>query len=144
MKNLDELFKNAARLNAPDSLQRRVMEEIRADERAGKHGWFAIFAEWLRSSLTGPMRAGFAFGAVTAAVALAVVVNAPDIKAPAPIALVAEKGQINDYMNETIGDMYAGAGSVINAAALNPDDVNEFVTTNVESVFWIDGGADNA
>ena len=143
MKNLDDLFKNAARLDAPDSLQGRVMEKIRADESAGKPGWLATLAEWLRLSLAVPMRAGFAFGAV-AAVALAIVVNAPYIKAPAPIAVLAEMGQINDYIHDNVGDVYAGAGGVNSAPALESDDLNEFVTTHVESVFWINGGSDNA
>lgn len=144
MKNLDELFKNAERLNAPDTLRKRVMEEIRADEKARKPGWVTALAEWLRRPLTGPARAGFAFGAVTAAVALAIVVNAPDVKVPAPIAVVAEMRQVNDYIHETLGDVYTGAGNVNSAATLESDDVNEFVKTHVESVFWINGGSDNA
>lgn len=144
MKNLDELFKNAARLNAPDSLERRVMEGIRANERAGSPGWFTALGGWLRSSLTGPARAGFAFAAVTAVVALAIALNAPDVKVPAPSAVVAEMRQVNDYIYETLGDVYAGAGNVNSAATLESDDVNEFVKTHVESVFWINGGSDNA
>jgi hypothetical protein len=144
MRNLDELFKNAARLNAPDALQRRVMDEIRANERARKPGWLASLTEWLRLPFTGPARAGFAFGAVVAVVAVAIVVNAPGVKAPAPTPVLAEMWQINDYIHDTVGDAYAGAGSVNSVAALESDDVNEFVTTHVESVFWIDGGSDNA
>jgi hypothetical protein len=144
MKNLDELFKNTARLNAPDSLERRVMEAIRANENSGAPGWFTALAELFRSSLTGPARVGFALGAVTAAVALAIVVNAPAVKVPAPIAVVAEMRQVNDYIHETLGDVYAGADNVNSAATLEPDDVNEFVETHVESIFWINGGSDNA
>lgn len=144
MKNLDELFKNVARLEAPDTLQRRVMEEIRAHERESEPGWLATLARWLRLSLTRPARVGFALGSVAAAVTIAILVNAPDIKAPAPAAVVADMSQINDYMNEELGDAYAGTWSVNGASALGSDDVNEFVTTHVESVFWINGGSDNA
>lgn len=144
MKNLDELFKNAVRLNAPDTLQRRVMEEIRVHESERKPGWLDAVAEWFRLSLTHPARAGFALGAVAVAVAISIAVNAPDIKAPAPASVVADMSQINDYMNETLDDAYAGAWSFNGALAVESDDVNEFVKAHVESVFWIDGGSDNA
>lgn len=143
MKNLDELFRNATKLNAPDTLQARVMEEIRADAMPRKPGWLTALTERLRLQLSVPARVGFALGAV-AAVTIAIAVNAPDIKAPAPAVVVAEMSQVNDYMNETLGDAYTGAWSVNGAAALESDDVNEFVKTHVESVFWINGGSDNA
>lgn len=144
MKNLDELFKNAERLNAPDTLQQRVMEKIRADEKARKPAWVTALAEWLRWPLTGPARAGLAFGAVTATVAIAIALSGQGLKVPASPPAVAEMGQINEYIHETVGATYAGAGGVNNAETLESDDVNEFVATHVESVFWINGGSDNA
>lgn len=144
MKNLDELFRNTARLNAPDTLRKRVMEGVCASESERKPGWLDAVAEWFRLTLTHPARVGFALGAVAVAVAISIAVNAPDIKAPAPTSVVADMSQINDYMNETLDDAYAGAWSVNGAPSLEPDDVNEFVKAHVESVFWIDGGSDNA
>lgn len=144
MKNLDDLFRNTARLDAPDTLQRRVMEEIRANERERKPGWLDTVADLLRSSFTHPARAGFALATVVVAVAVSIAVNAPDMKAPAPIAQAPDMSQINDYINETLGETYAGALGVNGASSMESDDVSDFVATHVESIFWIDGGSDNA
>ncbi|MBF0291434.1 MAG: hypothetical protein HQK86_04685 [Nitrospinae bacterium] len=144
MRNLEELFKNTPRLEAPDTLQRRVMEEIRAHEKERKPGWFDTVADLLRSSLTHPARAGFALATVAVAVAVSIAVNTPGIRAPRQIVQAPDMSQINDYMDETLDDTYAGAWGVNGASSMESDDISDFVATHVESVFWIDGGSDNA
>jgi hypothetical protein len=140
MRDLDELLKNAGRLEAPDSLKQRVMREIRADDRTEKPGWLVDLAEWLRRSLTGPARAGVALATVAVALAVAIGVHSPWPEAPVSIMAVVE---MDEFLEEMIGPMHAALLDA-NGAAAESDDVNDFVTTHVESVFWIDGGPDNA
>ncbi len=144
MRNLDELFKSAERLNAPDSLKERVMETIHVHEKAGKSGWSVRPAEWLGNLFTRPARAGFALAGVAVAVAVAIGVHAPRPEAPPSVVAVGEKNEINEFLGETIGPVYSARRDLNGAAGMVPDDVDEFVKTSVESVFWINGGSDNA
>ena len=140
MKSLDDLFKSVKKLEAPDSLRRRVMETIHAHETAEKSGWLAWPADWLRGLFQNPARAGFALAAV--AVAIMIGVHAPRPDAPAP-AMVTES-EINEFLRETIGPVYAARWEINSGSIMVSEDVNEFVKTSVESVFWIDGDSDNA
>ena len=144
MRNLDELFKSAERLNAPDSLKQRVMETICVHEKAVKPSWLPRPAEWLGDLFTRPARAGFALAAVSVALAVAVGVHAPRPEAPATLVAAGEISEINEFMGETIGPVYSTRRDLNGSAAMVSDDVDEFVKTTVESVFWINGGSDNA
>lgn len=144
MKNLDELFKSAERLNAPDSLKQRVMETIHVHEKAGKPGWLVRPAEWFSNLFTRPARAGFALAAVAVAIAVAVGVHEPRPEAPASVVAAGERSEINEFLGETIGPVYSARRDLNGGAIMVSDDVDEFVKTTVESVFWINGGSDNA
>jgi hypothetical protein len=142
MKSLDDLFESVKKLEAPDSLQRRVMEAIRADEAAEKYGWLVWPADWLRGLFQNPARAGFALACVSVAVAVMIGVHAP--RPDAPAMELTEKSEINEFLRETIGPVYAARWDINSGSIMVSEDVNEFVKTSVESVFWINGDSDNA
>lgn len=144
MRDLDELFRSADRLNAPDSLRQRVMETIRPHDEAEKPGWLIRPVEWLDGLFRRPARAGFVLAAAAVVIAVAVGVRAPRTQTTVLIVDPGERSEINEFLGETVGAVYPARHDLNGAAVMVPDDVREFVKTSVESVFWINGGSDNA
>lgn len=147
MKNIDELFRSAESLTPPDSLKQRVMDEIRAGEPAAKPGWRERISDWLDSMTLHPARTGFAIASVALALAVSTTFQSPDtgvMKHAPTVAVAVDVKEINDFMVETIGSVYSVRRETYGTAAVEQEDVADFVKGHVEPAFWINGGLDNA
>lgn len=147
MKDIDELFKSVEKLSPPDSLKRRIMDEIRAGEPVVKSGWRERISDWLDIMTLHPARMGFAIATVAIALAVSTTFQSSDtdvMKHAPAVAVAVDVNEINDFMVETIGSVYSVRSETYGTAAVEQEDVADFVKGHVEPAFWINGGLDNA
>lgn len=128
----NELFVRARRLEPPETLEAKVMADVRLtveDER--KAGLIAWLAWALR-----PSGRFVPLAAMAAAFILAVRLVAPT--APGGVTAPPE---LESFFVETVAPVYEAPDGLVEGPEVE-GDLDEFITGYLKEVFWINGGND--
>ncbi|MBI5816345.1 MAG: hypothetical protein HZB29_12125 [Nitrospinae bacterium] len=141
MKDIDGLFKKAARHEAPDRLWAQVLERIEKTPRQNPGiGWRLV--EFLRP-LFRPRLARLAWPAAAAMAALVIALRLTSVPAPGPVDPATAAA-----VNEIMAEVFNGEASVLASAPDFGEDpgasLDEFIETQLEDIYGINGGVTNA
>jgi len=133
---LDELFEKTHRMEAPDSVRRRVMGRIEA-EMAGAQ-------ETTLFKRVGAMvfgaRAALSLAAVAAAAVLAIRITVPAGMEPQKVIDTKVYTEVSEFIGANLGPVYKTNGQAAGVAEDESIDLETYVTNQFQEIFWINGG----
>jgi len=131
---LDDVFRDAKRLQAPPSLKARVMREIRTHEQAAKaEGWMEKIKERLTLG-----RAAWSLAAAAAALVMAISLfpageHVKNETAPE------NEAEIAAFMEDTLGPVFSYKPADTSAVNAEQNDLETYMRSQLEEIFWING-----
>lgn len=128
----NELFARARRLEPPETLEAKVMADVRRTVEDGSKAGLIVWLAWMFR----PKGRLIPLAAMAAAFILAVRLVAPT--APDGVSAPPE---LESFFMETIAPVYEAPNGLVETAEVE-DDLDGFITGYLKEVYWINGGND--